>query len=192
MAATKKTTAKKPTVKPKPEKVEKVPVKKAATKKTVKAKATPKKETKPTTVKKATTKKVPEKKTEPKKVTKKKVATKPQAVEKVPVKTKAELLCENVAPELRTQVISLANAVLTMQDKIEQQIPIYKNEPLAQMVTLGSGETTLRPNPIVQEFRATVRDYATALENLKKILDAKATASEVSAVEALRNRFKVG
>lgn len=187
MAATKKTTAKKPTVKPKPEKVEKVPVKKAATKKTVKAKATPKKETKPTTAKKA-----PEKKTEPKKVTKKKVATKPQAVEKVPVKTKAELLCENVAPELRTQAISLANAILTMQDKIEQQIPIYKNEPLAQMVTLGSGETTLRPNPIVQEFRATVRDYATALENLEKILDTKAGTKGPSSVEDLRNRFKVG
>ena len=124
--------------------------------------------------------------------TAKKKTTKPKAVEKVPVLSKAELLCSKVSPELRPQAISLANAVLTMQEKIEQQIPIYKDEPLAQMVTLGSGETTLRPNPIVQEFRATVRDYATALENLEKILDTKAGTKETSSVEDLRSRFKVG
>jgi hypothetical protein len=140
------------------------------------------------TVKKTTTKPKAAKKT----TTAKKKTTKPKAVEKVPVLSKAELLCAKVSPELRPQAISLANAVLTMQEKIEQQIPIYKDEPLAQMVTLGSGETTLRPNPIVQEFRATVRDYATALENLEKILDTKAGTKGTSSVEDLRSRFKVG
>ena len=162
--------------------------------------ATKKTTTKPKAATKTTTKKPATRSAAPKKTTKKKTtaATKkattsrPKKVEKVPVMTKAEQLCQNVNPDLKAQAISLANAVLTMQEKIEQQIPIYKDEPLAQMVTLGSGETTLRPNPIVQEFRATVRDYATALENLEKILDTKAGTKGTSSVENLRNRFKVG
>ena len=162
--------------------------------------ATKKTTTKPKAATKTTAKKPATRSAAPKKTTKKKTtaATKkattsrPKKVEKVPVMTKAEQLCQNVNPDLKAQAISLANAVLTMQEKIEQQIPIYKDEPLAQMVTLGSGETTLRPNPIVQEFRATVRDYATALENLEKILDTKAGTKGTSSVEDLRNRFKVG
>ena len=95
----------------------------------------------------------------------------------MPVESKAEQLCKGVNPKLKAQAITLANAVLTMQEKIEQQIPIYKDEPLAQLVTLGSGEQTLRANPIVQEFRATVRDYATALDNLEEILGSKSGAA---------------
>lgn len=162
--------------------------------------ATKKTTTKPKAATKTTAKKPATRSAAPKKTTKKKTtaATKkattsrPKKVEKVPVMTKAEQLCQNVNPDLKAQAISLANAVLTMQEKIEQQIPIYKDEPLAQMVTLGSGETTLRPNPIVQEFRATVRDYATALENLEKILDTKTGTKGTSSVEDLRSRFKVG
>lgn len=126
-----------------------------------------------------------------KKTTKAKPKTKPRAVRPMP-KSKAELLCEGVSPELRAQAVTLANAVVTMQEKIEQQIPIYKNEPLAQAVTVGTGETVLRANPSVQEFRATVRDYAAALNNLKDILNENKTAPTTSAVEDLRNRFKVG
>lgn len=118
-------------------------------------------------------------------------AAKPKAVKKL-TKTKAELMCEGVNPELKAQAITLANSVLTMQEKIEQQIPTYKEQPLAQQVTVGTGETILRANPIVQEFRATVRDYAQALNNLNEILDAKKTKTETSAVDDLRKRFKVG
>ena len=120
-----------------------------------------------------------------------KKTAKPKAVKKL-TKTKAELLCEGVNPELRAQAITLANSVLTMQEKIEQQIPTYKAQPLAQEVTVGTGETILRANPIVQEFRATVRDYAQALNNLNEILDSKKSKTEASAVDDLRKRFKVG
>lgn len=137
-------------------------------------------------------KKTEAKKTTTKKKTAKKTTSKPKKVEKVPVLSKAEQLCAGVNPQLKAQAVTLANAVLTMQEKIEQQIPIYKDEPLAQQVTLGSGEQTLRANPMVQEFRATVRDYATALDNLEEILESKAGASGPSPVEALRNRFRVG
>lgn len=116
---------------------------------------------------------------------------KPKAVKPIQ-KTKAEELCEGVNSELKAQAVTLANAVLTMQAKIEQQIPIYKDEPLAQTVTVGTGETVLRQNPITQEFRATVRDYASALNNLNEILEKKEAVKEESSLDALKNRFKVG
>lgn len=171
MATKKATTKPKATAKPKTE---------------LKAKGTakPKAEPKP--------KKTVTPKASAKKKTTKKTTAKPRAVEPVKVKTKAELLCEGVSSDVKAQAIALANAVLTMQEKIEQQTPKYKDAELAQEVTLGTGEKVLRPNPLTQEFRATVRDYAAALNNLDEILNNKKAATEVSPVEALRSKFKVG
>lgn len=112
-------------------------------------------------------------------------------IEPIP-KTKAEKMCENVAPDIKPQAITLANAVLTIQDKIEQQIPIYKQMPLAQQVKVGTGETILRANPATQEFRATVRDYAQTLNNLNGILNADKVPNKTSSVDDLRKRFGVG
>lgn len=155
---------------------------------------TTKKPTKATTKKPTkavkTAKKTATPKAKPKAKTTKRT-TKPKAVQPMP-KSKAEELCERVGPELRAQTVSLANAVLTMQEKIEQQIPIYKSEPLSQKVTLGTGEEVQRVNPFVQEFRATVRDYASALNNLKEILEENKTEASISPVDSLRNKFKVG
>lgn len=107
--------------------------------------------------------------------------------------TDAEKLCKNVTPSLKEQAITLTNAVLAMQEKIEQQIPIYKQMPLAQQVKVGTGERMLRQNPATQEFRATVRDYAQALSSLKEILDTNSkTEAQISPVDDLRKRFKVG
>lgn len=158
--------------------------KEKTTKKTTKA--TTKKPTKAV----KTTKKTAKPKTKPEAKTTRRT-TKPKAVQPMP-KSKAEELCERVGPELRAQTVSLANAVLTMQEKIEQQIPIYKSEPLSQKVTLGTGEEVQRVNPFVQEFRATVRDYASALNNLKEILEENKTEASISPVDSLRNKFKVG
>lgn len=117
--------------------------------------------------------------------------TKPKAVKPIGM-TKAEEMCESLPADIKAQAVTLANAVLTMQEKIEQQIPNYKEAPLAQQVTVGTGETMLRANPMTQEFRATVRDYAQALNNLSEMLDSNKTASEPSAVDDLRSRFGVG
>lgn len=154
-----------------------------ATKKTTKATAKTKaKTTTPRAVKK-NTKTTTKAKAKPK--------AKPKAVKPIQ-KTKAELMCENVSADIKAQATTLANAVLTMQEKIEQQIPTYKEQPLAQQVTVGTGETILRANPSVQEFRATVRDYATALNNLQDILETKKAKAETSSVDDLRKRFGVG
>lgn len=105
--------------------------------------------------------------------------------------TWAEKICSHVRADLKPQAISLANAVFAMQNKIDQQIPVYDQEPLAQTVTVGTGQTMLRANPITQEFRATVRDYAQALNNLQDILGKNGEAAEVRNLDALRSKLKV-
>ena len=159
-----------------------------ATKKTTttKPKAAPKKKAA------ATTKTPVEAQKKTTKTAAKKTTSKPKTVAKVPVKTKAELLVEGVSPDIKAQAVTLANAVLALQEKIEQQIPNYKKADLTQKVTVGTGEEVLRANPLMQEFRATVRDYATALNNLDDMLEKKQQKTGASPVEALRNRFKVG
>lgn len=105
--------------------------------------------------------------------------------------TQAEKICANVREDLRGQVVTLANAVLAMQEKIDQQIPVYGKMPLVQQVTVGTGEKMLRQNPMVQEFRATVRDYASALENLQDIVEKNATPEAEQSLDDFRARFKV-
>lgn len=105
--------------------------------------------------------------------------------------TQAEKMCANVSADIKTQAVTLANAVLAMQRKIDQQIPVYDEMPLAQQVTVGTGETMLRQNPATQEFRATVRDYAAALSNLQDILTEHKAPASVSDLAELRKKFKV-
>lgn len=106
--------------------------------------------------------------------------------------TQAEQICAHVSKDLKPQAVTLANAVLAMQSKIDQQIPIYEQMPLAQQVKVGTGETMLRNNPATQEFRATVRDYASALNALNGILEGQQAPTESTALEDLRKAFKVG
>ena len=105
--------------------------------------------------------------------------------------TKAEQMCSGVAPEIKPQAETLARAVLALQAKIEQQMPVYEKLPLAQTVTVGTGEKMLRQNPATVEFRSTVRDYAASLKSLQDILENNAAPAEVSSLDALRERFKV-
>lgn len=105
--------------------------------------------------------------------------------------TWAEKICSHVRADIKPQAISLANAVSAMQSKIEQQTAAYLDEPLAQEVTLGTGQTTLRANPILQEYRATVRDYAQALNNLQSILGQSSESADIKSLDSLRSKLKV-
>ena len=101
-------------------------------------------------------------------------------------------MCQGVDPKIRSQVITLANSVLTLQNKIIQQTPAYEKAPLFQEVTVNTGETVLRANPLVQEFRATVRDYDQALKSLNELLNTQKGASEESPLDALKNKVRIG
>lgn len=158
-------------------------------------KATPKKKTSTktlkTSTKKLTTKKAPAKKP----AAKKKTTAKPKPVpkiEKIITPTEAELICQGVNPRIRKQAVTLAESVLTLQNKIIQQTPAYEKAPLFQEVTVNTGETVLRANPLVQEFRATVRDYDQALKSLNELLNAQKGTAEANPMDALKNKFKIG
>ena len=103
---------------------------------------------------------------------------------------KAERICAGVDKKIKPQVVTLANAVLAMQKKIDQQIPIYEQLPLAQTLTTTQGEKALKQNPATQEFRATVRDYAAALNNLQDIIDSNKVHENVASLDAFRNKLR--
>jgi len=102
-----------------------------------------------------------------------------------------EKLCERVDEDLKPQVATLARAVAALQDKIEQQTDLYRSSPLSQLVTTMQGEQVNKANPIMQEYRATVRDYAASLKNLQDMLENHSAPAEVSSLDALRKTFKI-
>lgn len=104
--------------------------------------------------------------------------------------THAEEICKGVNKAIRPQAITLANAVFAMQEKIEQQIPIYQQMPLAQTVQAGTGQKMLKNNPATQEFRATVKDYAQALTNLQDILEENKAPATISPLENMRKGIR--
>ena len=139
---------------------------------------------------KSTTKKPAAKSTAKKKTTTKKKTAKPTPViTKVITPSQAEQMCKGVDPRIRSQAVALANAVITLQNKIIQQTPEYEKAPLTQEVMVGTGEVVLRSNPLVQEYRATVRDYAASMKSLEELLNFKKGASEANPLDALRNKI---
>lgn len=105
---------------------------------------------------------------------------------------KAEELCKDVDSSIRPQVVTLANAVLSMQKKIEKHSPELAEMPLTQEVVVNTGETVIRANPAIGEFRALVRDYTTALKSLRDIVGEQGQGDNGSSLDSLRNKFKVG
>lgn len=105
--------------------------------------------------------------------------------------TDAEKICAGVDERFREQAVTLAEAVLTLQEKIQQQTEMYKSIPLAQTVTSGQGEQVLRTNPATVEFRSTVRDYAASLKSLSDILGKGKHSAEVTGLDDIRAMFKV-
>ena len=102
-----------------------------------------------------------------------------------------EKLCERVDEDLKPQVVTLARAVAALRDKIEQQMDLYTRSPLGQVVTTMQGERVVKQNPIMQEFRATVRDYAASLKNLQDMLESCNAPAEISPLDDLRGKFKI-
>lgn len=105
----------------------------------------------------------------------------------------AAALCKKVNKNIKSQAMTLARAVLAMQDKIEEQIPVYKDLELAQSLTTTQGETALKNNPAMQEFRATVRDYASALKDLNTLIEEHPAeqTTNASVLSILRDQLKV-
>lgn len=85
---------------------------------------------------------------------------------------------------------TLRKAILAMQRKITRHKQEFLSAPLSIEVQMGDGRYVDRANPIVQEYRALVRDYSAAMKAYKEITDQQAPA-EVNRLEDIRARFKV-
>ena len=101
-------------------------------------------------------------------------------------------LCKDVPPEIRPEVRTLAKAVKALKEKVEAQMPIYNDLPLAQLLTTTQGEKALKSNPAAQEFRATVREYAQALSNLQSIIEKYSGRTSDAGSQLSKLREKVG
>lgn len=90
----------------------------------------------------------------------------------------------------KDKIKTLEKAIVAMQEKIEEQIPVFKAQPLSQVVTVGTGQEMVRQNPAVAEFRALVKDYAQAIRTYKELSDGE--TAEVTSLSDLRSTlFKV-
>lgn len=85
---------------------------------------------------------------------------------------------------------TLKKAILAMKRKIDKNKTEFLSADLTVEVELGDGRIVTRPNPVVQEYRAIVRDYATSLKAYKDITEGK-IEKESSALSDIRTRFKV-
>jgi hypothetical protein len=103
----------------------------------------------------------------------------------------AKRMCSGVDKKVKEQAVTLASAVIAMQEKIDSQIEVYNEMPLAQTVTSTQGEKVLKANPVTAEFRATVKDYAAALNNLQDIIENNRAETSKNALTELQKKFRV-
>ena len=85
---------------------------------------------------------------------------------------------------------TLKKSILVMQQKIQDSTEEIQNAPLTIEAEMGDGRYVTRANPALQEYRALVRDFSSALKAYKEITGEKETA-EINRLEDLRSRFKV-
>lgn len=85
---------------------------------------------------------------------------------------------------------TLLSAILAMQKKITEMIPEFETAELTYTAEMGDGREIIRANPLVQEFRALVKDYSVALKAYKEISDGQ-SVTENSQLTDIRSRFKV-
>lgn len=102
--------------------------------------------------------------------------------------SREEKLCTG---DSKSQLQTLANALVAMQDKIEQQITFFKSMPLSQEVETNIGGTVLKANPEIQEFRAIVRDYTANLSAFQKMVSENTQPTQISEMAELRKKFKI-
>lgn len=71
--------------------------------------------------------------------------------------------------DIESLIKTLTEAAIAMQEKIEQTTPLLEVMSLHQSVTVGTGETVMRANPQIQEYRALIRDYTQTIKSLKEL-----------------------
>lgn len=84
----------------------------------------------------------------------------------------------------------LKSAITALREKLLDGMEDYKNEPITIEVEMADRRYVTRANPFLQEYRATIKDYAAALKAYKE-LTGEDDATEVDQLADLRSRFMV-
>ena len=100
-------------------------------------------------------------------------------------------ILEEVNSPLKNQLETLCDVIDTLQNKLIENEAKYKTEPLSVEIQKQDGQITYRTNPFLEEYRATVRDYAQALTKLKELCKNDIAAIEVDNLNDLRTKFKI-
>lgn len=90
----------------------------------------------------------------------------------------------------KQNIETLKQAIIVLRQKIIDNEELFAKAPLSVEVVMGDGRCVPRPNPIVQEYRALVKDYSSALKTYED-LTGDEQIPEIKNLEALRNKFKV-
>lgn len=85
---------------------------------------------------------------------------------------------------------TLRSAILAMQEVLIKNEDDFLTAPLSIEVEMGDGRYIERTNPVVQEYRALVRDYSSALKSYKELTSGQEDP-EIDQLGNLRAKFKV-
>ena len=85
---------------------------------------------------------------------------------------------------------TLLEAILAMQDKLIEQTPAYNAADLTFEAEMADGRTILRANPLVQEYRALIKDFSAALKAYQEITGDSGQETS-NKLDGLRSKFKV-
>ena len=85
---------------------------------------------------------------------------------------------------------TLLSAILAMQDKILSLEDEFRGAELTFDAEMGDGRIISRVNPFVQEYRALIRDYSSALKTYDELKGSNDSAATTQLAD-LRARFKV-
>lgn len=87
--------------------------------------------------------------------------------------TKTKKICKDLDSPIKEQIETLTKTVIVLQEKLENNLEEYINEPLYQEIVDREGNEKKISNPFVAEFRATLKEYTNDLTILSKLLEVK-------------------
>lgn len=95
-----------------------------------------------------------------------------------------------MAKKSEQNIDTLSQAIGDLREKIEAHAEEFKTAPLTQEVMVGTGETVIRSNPVIDEYRGLVKDYYQALKAYAD-LTGKQKTDEPAQLADIRARFKI-
>lgn len=85
---------------------------------------------------------------------------------------------------------TLKQAIFTLREKIIKHEEEFLQAPLSVEAEMGDGRYVDRANPLMQEYRALIRDLASAMKSYRDLTNEEHPA-EVTSLDDIRARLRV-